>query len=770
MIKKKLLETEHSHTPPLALIIGGGQIGESIADILKDRGCGVLVENEFYKGTEKFDYIIHFSDFKKSFIYPKYLKLRGKYIFVETYDEGIKKTEGIKIIKIGDPNAWNILEISEKIITALFSESKTLFINSILKPLTYKVKEEEIPKQQVITKPETVSSPLPPTPVNKIKDSKIKKTEINYQPFIIIFLILFLITGIASFFSYLKIKSMELSFFSFKSHIASGNYKAASVDLSDMKKDIILAKEILTPFRAIPIVNNVADLLYSSENLIENGEDLANYSQSLNLGNSDFSGNLVGLKSKINILRQSIIESKSKLDKTDIPFFPKESYLTLLTSSYNKLTSISDLLPISEKLLLSTEGKIYMVLFQNNMELRPTGGFIGSYGLLTLGNGKVGKLNVFDVYSSDGQLKGHVDPPLPIRKYLDQPNFFLRDSNFDPDFTISGEKAAWFLEKETGVRVSGVIGVNLFLIDKILNVTGPVRLSDFGSEEINAENFYQKAHYYSENNFFPGSTQKKDFLTSVANNLMLKINDSDSGQLLELLPIIKKGFEEKNILLYSKEFEIQKIAQEKNLAGRVTPVRCQTDTSSCYPDYLLVSEANLGINKANYFVSKSLIVEKSIDEAGVLNTTLSLSYKNDSASDSKSPLTLSNYIRIFVPKDNNLKGITLNGAQLPLSNIDMESYPFDKISYGFMVKIAPNNKGVVKISLTAEKPITDDFKNYTLIYQKQSGDKLSPLVLSVINKTGNNFKPVNFTSTSSKENEIYYSTDTSVDRVFVLGR
>ena len=65
-----------------------------------------------------------------------------------------------------------------------------------------------------------------------------------------------------------------------------------------------------------------------------------------------------------------------------------------------------------------------------------------------------------DVHVVDGQLKGHVDPPTPIKELLEQEHWYLRDSNWNPDFTISGEKAAWFYEKETGLKVDGVIAVD----------------------------------------------------------------------------------------------------------------------------------------------------------------------------------------------------------------------------------------------------------------------------------------------------------------------
>ena len=109
--------------------------------------------------------------------------------------------------------------------------------------------------------------------------------------------------------------------------------------------------------------------------------------------------------------------------------------------------------------------RTYLVLLQNNNELRPTGGFIGSFAFLTFDKGKFVDFEVQDVYWADGQLKGHVEPPSELKKYLGEANWYLRDSNWDPDFPTSAVKAQWFLEKETGRVVDGEWGL-IFLLPK----------------------------------------------------------------------------------------------------------------------------------------------------------------------------------------------------------------------------------------------------------------------------------------------------------------
>ena len=78
--------------------------------------------------------------------------------------------------------------------------------------------------------------------------------------------------------------------------------------------------------------------------------------------------------------------------------------------------------------------KKYVIFFANNMELRPGGGFIGSFGIFEIGNYSIGEIKIYDIYDADGQLTVHLDPPKPIAQYLHVPHWFFRDSNFSPDF------------------------------------------------------------------------------------------------------------------------------------------------------------------------------------------------------------------------------------------------------------------------------------------------------------------------------------------------
>ena len=133
--------------------------------------------------------------------------------------------------------------------------------------------------------------------------------------------------------------------------------------------------------------------------------------------------------------------------------------------------------------------KTYFLILQNNMELRPSGGFMGSYAKITFENGVLKKFQVKDIYEPDGQLEGHVEPPIPLQQASKTGDWRLRNANWEIDFQEAARDIKWFFEKGKEEDVQGIIAINLGLIIEILKVTGPIKPNDF-PETINSDNFY----------------------------------------------------------------------------------------------------------------------------------------------------------------------------------------------------------------------------------------------------------------------------------------
>jgi len=290
--------------------------------------------------------------------------------------------------------------------------------------------------------------------------------------------------------------------------------------------------------------------------------------------------------------------------------------------------------------------KTYLVLLQNNSELRPTGGFIGSFALVSFEGGRLIDVNVMDVYSADGQLKGHVEPPEAIKKYLGEANWYLRDSNWDGDFETSARRAEWFLEKEIDRSVDGVIGVDLALAELVLKVTGEVYLEDF-DQRIDHKNIYERVQYEVESDFFPGSRKKENVLTALAREILNGVTEvTGERKVVELGRGIVELAEGRSIQIYLHDELAQVVFDRLGWDGDISISSCG---EQCFVNYGGLLEANVGVNKANYFVERKLSTTSYIGEAKIDNY-LNLHLENKSPEGSELFGRYKAYLRVIAPK------------------------------------------------------------------------------------------------------------------------
>ncbi len=396
----------------------------------------------------------------------------------------------------------------------------------------------------------------------------------------------------------------------------------------------------------------------------------------------------------------------------------------------------------------------YLVLLQNSNELRPTGGFIGSLAKLSFEQGKLVDFVIQDVYAVDGQLKGHVPPPAPIAEIIGQEHWYLRDSNWDPDFKVSGEQAAWFYEKETGEQVDGVIAINVPVIVDLLNVTGPLILSDY-NDRITAENFFGKSIYYTQSEFFPGSTQKSDFLGALARTLITRLTTDKTIPPEDLFRAFSYALERKDIMFYFRKPELEELAEHFQWAGRLFPIQgCHgVKAEICLFDPFIFSEANVSVSKVNYFVKRSILREIVIGLDGQITETVTADIRNEAAGEERGVSgSYFTYIRFFVPGDASIQDVTLDGATVPSRKttdttrpefpyIERVDAPEKMTGLGAAIEIAPGASRQVKITYKRGIvfPMTLNRGSEAVLdvmYSKQPGVSGMPLVTRVYYPAG----------------------------------
>ena len=520
-----------------------------------------------------------------------------------------------------------------------------------------------------------------------------------------------------------------------------GNFNAASklVSISTTLNNASFAE--LNNFRKIPLIGGVFEtgtelsyLMSQSTNVTQKGIYIAQLSNDLFkkiLGDEDY--DIYDHASKISIELDATYRDASFLEgeiRSSSPF-TKRLFSRFVTFNLNKVRQkmylskrVVDELP---KLLGGVEPQKYLVLFQNNMELRPTGGFIGSFALVTASGGRLVDIQVRDVYSADGQLKGHIAPPAPIKDYLGEANWFLRDSNWDPDFPTSAERAEWFLDKEIELSVDGVIGIDLEVLRSFIEQTGSIYVSDF-DRELTEENFYEVIQYETEKEFFPGSYNKTNFLTALTQEMLLQTTRLSQGSNLGTAKAFYNGLEERHVQVFVHNKAAQRAVSELGWDGAVSEINC---SGNCYPDYFGIVEANLGVNKTNYSIKRDAAFSVEI-VGGVIKRRLALRFENTGSQLAGLTGTYKVYVRLIVPQDSDF----LDAEVVAYDSRDVKSLEVESVrghkEGGILISVSPGTSKTINFGWETLENI-DFFEKgeYRLYWRKQAGTLSDPVSIEI---------------------------------------
>lgn len=449
------------------------------------------------------------------------------------------------------------------------------------------------------------------------------------------------------------------------------------------------------------------------------------------------------------------------LQKLELYNSPLTTYLPITNVKKNaSFLSFSNLLP--DVLGYKKEMK-YLLLFQNNGEIRPTGGFIGSVGELSLTKGQVSNFTIQDVYDLDGQLKAHIEPHYILRRYLQQ-HLYLRDSNFDIDFVTSASKAAQLYYLETGKRVDAVIGINYTVLEQIIQTVGPLQLYEY-NKTLDEKTLFSYLQETIEKNFFPGSSQKRDILRSVYDALFVQIveNKQNLAKVALLMPDL---IEKKHILFAFQDPYIQESFQTQGFSGSYRDTRTKNPTTVY--DILSINEANIGANKVNTLVRRQMQYSVRFNKANV-ETILTLKLINESPDD-----TYKTYIRYITPQTSVLGDIVIDNVkqtQVPAitdfreyekqgfvapAGLEVDtSVVEDKVLYGFVTEVPKNSSKTVEIQVQKGKVPASEVFYYSLLLFKQPGIPSFPLKVTL--------QPPNGYTIEEREKTVLVEDDVQID-------
>lgn len=334
------------------------------------------------------------------------------------------------------------------------------------------------------------------------------------------------------------------------------------------------------------------------------------------------------------------------------------------------------LIKVLPSLLGESEPKKYLILFQNDKELRPTGGFITGYSIMRIDKGKLTAEKSDDIYPLDDTIRNKPVAPAPILKYLaGVDRFNLRDSNISADFIESMKTFRSLYNQASGSEdVDGIIAIDTnVLVSTIRILDDQVSASGitFTSQKDPRCDCPQVIYELEDNISRPVDhfrPNRKGLIGSLVNAIMDKALSSSPKQYWgPLFQTMLMETNQKHILFYLFDSEAQKGIEAMNAAGRIADFE---------GDYLHINDTNFGGQKANLFTTESVQNEYNIDNSGKIEKTLTITYKNTfppsdcSLEAGKLCLNapLRNWIRVYVPKGSEL--IESKGSEVKLKTYD----------------------------------------------------------------------------------------------------
>lgn len=464
---------------------------------------------------------------------------------------------------------------------------------------------------------------------------------------------------------------------------------------------------------------------------------------------------IIMFQDKLQKVKEELAAANDLLDKVDLKDVPqdkRDSFKQLkdqLPGAINGIEAFSEYSNTLLALLGHNQSKQYLFLFENNDELRATGGFIGTYGIMKINDGSINQLSIDGIYNPDGQLKERVIPPKPIQKM--SATWSMHDANWWPDFPKSAEKVAWFYEKTGGPTVDGVIAFTPKIMEDLLKITGPINHEKYGVT-VSADNFIELTQYKVEKDYDKKLNRPKQFLADLAPLLLEKIFNAPPEKWVEVMTVFSQDLEGRDIQMYFFDQNIQKQVSDLGWSGEVlnTP-----------KDYLSVINTNISGLKTDKMIDQTIDHQAEIKPDGSIVDTVTITRKHNGGKEKYDWYNAvnSDWMRVYVPKGSELLHAEGYTREVDSPPVDYEKLGFvqdemvaneenstnsdpytgtqvyedsDKTVFANWTYVSPGESLTVKYSyLLPFKLRFDDLKKpadtYSLLAQKQAGDESSTL-------------------------------------------
>ncbi len=404
------------------------------------------------------------------------------------------------------------------------------------------------------------------------------------------------------------------------------------------------------------------------------------------------------------------------------------------TAVFNKAGPLLDLAP---KLLGYPGTQRYLILLQNSDEMRPTGGFIGAYGVLGIKEGQIVDFSIDDTYNLDRLVSAATRPdaPAPIQTYLAQRKWYLRDANWSPDFPTSARTIMQFYKEEARDvcqrrnvpsmihdscliipdQIDGVIAIMPEMMKRLLAMVGPVTVS---GQTFTAENFTDALEYEVEIKFDEKGvhqTQRKAIISELGHALIAKFAQFPAIRWPEVVNKVSHALDEKQVLVYARDAGTEAVLDSYGWSGKIN------DASM---DYLGVFDANMFSLKTDPYVTRSIFYRVRQEVIGMVGE-VELVYSYPKSGPAWKTKGYRSWTRVYVPKGSILteaKGAMKEEGSTVPGEVEI-SQEFGKTVFGAFLAVEVGEVKRLKFKYRLPEAVAASVRRgrYELYVQKQPG-------------------------------------------------
>lgn len=572
--------------------------------------------------------------------------------------------------------------------------------------------------------------------------------------------------------------------------LSSSSWERAIVDFNQASEQFSSASAMLKQINStsllladkIPVISKS---FTSANNLLEAGNLSAQSAVQITEIIKHLNGETKSdLATKLKTIKEGLAQTKGNFNKinqllkdVDISTVP-ENYqpqmqlilnnLPLLEETYNNLDGF---IGFTEKVLGFDGEKRYIFIFQNNNELRATGGFMGSFALVDVKDGVIKKTEVpgGGFYDLKASFLKKIIAPAPF--HLVGYPWGVWDGNWWPDFSLTAKKMQWFLEKSRWPTVDGVFAFNSSLVTKLVKITGDIEMPQY-NKSFNSDNIVLALQHAVEFEYDKVENKPKQIIGDLMPIFVERLFEVSEKQSLPLLLTLHQSLKEKEIQMYFNDSELQSYADDQGWSG----VQKKVDG-----DYLMIVNTNIAGGKTDNVINQSeTVYSYPQDDGSVVHTVSITRTHNGNPKDVFERVNNVSYIRIYTPLgsqflettgqdkpeeeyfkepmpgyklDEDLSQIETNKTADKTSGTDiyqendkqvfgnwLQVEPSQSKTLTFSYKVPAKNNNQTWLTKTLDKlPIKlDKYKTYNLYWQKQSG-KVSNFEHQLVLPSGQEF-------------------------------